>query len=127
MAAPPFDINKPDPASVGGWGAEITQTRDNLVNNMMYAAAMNFELPKWNTAFTYGGAGGELTEAIMTYQPDTSIKMKWVITYSGSPAKMADRKWYFDKGLGAGYELLSLGTLTYTYDGTPKLTAIAAT
>ena len=126
MASPQFDINAPDPGSPGGWGDEIDKTRENIQNVMMFAAAIGNDLPDWNTVFTYGGAGGELTEVVMTYQTDTSIKLKWVCTYTGTPSKLNTSKWYFDKGLGAGYELYTpKGTKTFVYSG-DQLTNINA-
>lgn len=125
MASPQFDINAPDP-DASQWGPEITKIRDNLVNIMMFAAALGQDLPDWNTAFTYGGGGGELTISEMIYQTDTSIKLKWVYTYAGTPAKLNTAKWYFDKGLGAGYELVTpRGTKTYVYTS-GQLTSITA-
>lgn len=122
MAAPPFDINAPDPGA-SAWGPEITQTRDNFIVIMLLAAANGFEAPNWATAITINGSD-EVTEVVMTYQPDTTIKMRWVMTYSSG--NIVDRKWYFDKGLGAGYELLTGGTLTYNYTGS-NLTGITPT
>ena len=125
MASPPFDINAPDPGA-SQWGPEITAIRDNLVNIMLFAASLGQDLPDWNTAFTYGGGSGELTVAEMTYQTDTSIKMKWVYAYAGTPSKLDTTMWYFDKGLGAGYELVTpKGTKTYTYTS-GQLTSVAA-
>jgi hypothetical protein len=126
MASPPFDINAPDPGA-SAWGPEWTQARDNIVNLMLWAAASGQDLPDWNTAWTYGGGGGELSETIMTYQTDTSIKMRWVYAYTGSPSALNTTKWYFDKGLGAGYELVTpRGTITYTYSS-GQLVSSAAT
>jgi hypothetical protein len=126
MATPTLDTSAPNPGSVGGWGPEMDKTRENIQTLMLFAAAVGNDLPDWNTSFTYGGGGGELTEVVMIYQTDTSIKMKWVYTYSGSPAKINTVKWYFDKGLGAGYELYTpKGTKTYVYSG-DQLTNITA-
>lgn len=124
MATPTLDLNAPDPGSTNGWGSDVNKIRENIQTIMFFAAACTMDLPDWNTAFTYGGGSGELTEAIMTYQTDTTIKMRWVWTYSSG--KIATAKWYFDKGLGAGYELYTpKGTKTYNYTG-DQLTSITA-
>ena len=120
MATPAFDINAPDPGA-GSWGPEITATRDNLVNIMMFAAATGQRLPDWDSSFTY--TTGDLTTSEMIYQPDITIKMKWVYAYSGG--NLDTEKWYFDKGLGAGYELVTQGTLTHNYT-TGDLVSIVA-
>jgi hypothetical protein len=122
MAAPPFDYDAPDPGATGGWGPEITATRDNIINLMIFAAASGSRLPDWDTAFTY--TTGNLTQVEMTYQSDTLVKMRWVYTYASG--KISTEKWYFDKGLGGGMELLFGGTLTNTYSG-DELSSIAAT
>ena len=124
MTAPAQEINRPDPGAAGGWGPEITATRDNLVFLMICAAANGSRLPGWSSTFTYGGGSGELTVAEMIYQADTTIKMKWVFAYSGG--LLNTETWYFDKGLGAGYEELDGGTLTMTYSS-GNMTAITST
>jgi hypothetical protein len=80
---------------------------------MIAAAAFGHRLARWNTAVTY--SSGKVSTVTMTYQPDTSIKMQWAYTYSGN--KLATETWKYDKGLGAGYETLSGGTLTMSYSG----------
>lgn len=115
-----YDINKPDPTSVA-WGADVTQIRDNLATLTMYAAANGGRLPDFDSVFTY--TTGDLTEVVLTNKTYTSIKIK--ITYSYSGGNLNKESYYFDKGLGSGYELVSNGVLTYTYTS-GDLTSIAA-
>ena len=120
MAAPGFDINAPDPTATD-LVADLGKTRDNAIFLAIAAAANGGRLPDWDSAFTY--TGDDLTEVVLTHKTATSVKIKIEYTYSGG--NLNKEKFYFDKGLSAGYELLSNGVLTYTYTG-DDLTSVAA-
>ena len=124
MAAPPFDINAPDPSSTGGWGAEISATRDNIINLLLFAASNGGRLPDWDSSFTY--TSGKITQIDMTYQSDVSIQMRVQYQYNGTSGKLEQERYYYNKGLGAGFELLLGGTLNYAYSGDNITTVTAA-
>lgn len=118
-----FDINAPDPGAAQ-YGPNVTQIRDNLATLTMYAAANGGRLPDFNSTFAY--TGDNLTEVILTNKTYTSIKIKITYSYTGSPSKVNKESYYFDKGLGGGYELVSNGVITYGYSGDKVVTATAA-
>lgn len=120
MAAPVFDVSKP--AVADGWGVSLTYIRENIVSLAMYAAANGGRVPNWDTAFTY--ASGKLSEMVLTYKPTPTVKIR--VTYSYIGDSLDKESLYFDKGLGAGYELLSNGVLTYGYSGGNVSTVTAA-
>ena len=115
-----FDINSPDPTATA-WAPDVTQIRDNLATLTMYAAGNGGRLPDFDSVFSY--TTGDLTEVVLTNKTYATIKIK--ITYSYSGGNLNKESYYFDKGLGSGYELVSNGVLTYTYTN-GDLTSIAA-
>lgn len=110
----PFDINKPDPANPQ-WGPDVTAIRDNLASIVMYAAANGGRIPDWDTVFVYDGGTGDLTTMTLTNKTHTGIKVRVTYTYSGG--NLNKESYFFDKGLGGGFELVANGVLTYAYSG----------
>ena len=120
MAAPVFTITSPDPTA-SNLGADLDKTRENIVNLAMFAASNGGRLPNWDSAYDY--TSGDLDEVVLTYKPNTLIKIKITYTYSGG--NLNKESYYYDKGLGSGYELLTNGVLTYGYTG-DNLTSVTA-
>ena len=120
MAAPAFDVNAPDPSATS-LVADLGKTRDNAIYLAIAAAANGGRLPDWDSAYTY--TNGNVTSMTLTNQTDTLVKIQ-VLYYYGS-GNLTSEEYYFDKGLGNGYELLNNGVLTYTYTN-GDLTSIAA-
>lgn len=121
MAAPELDLNKPDPSNQ--YGSDLTAIRDNLVSLAIYAASNGGRLPGWDSVFTW--SSGNLTEMVLTHKVHTSVKIRITYSYTGDPAVVNKESYYFDKGLGAGYELVNNGVLTYGYTGS-DLTSVTA-
>ena len=115
-----YDINEPSPTATQ-YGPNITQIRDNIATLTMYAAANGGRLPDWDSTFTY--TSGDLTQVDMTNKTYTSIKIR--LTYSYSGGNLNKESYYFDKGLGSGFELVSNGVLTYAYSGSDLSTITA--
>lgn len=115
MAAPAFDNTKPDFAN--SVDTDVDAIRDNSEWLMIAAAGAGYMLPGWATTAT---SPPEYTQIEMV---KGTRKMKWVFTWSGG--KPTQIVWQFDRGLGAGYETLSLGTITVNYDGNGNFTGTA--
>ena len=114
MAAPAIDITAP--AAANAWDDDLDQIRDNIVILMIMAAGQGYLLPNWTTTVN----GTDKSEPDSIEMTQASLKMKWVFTWSSG--NVTAIVWQYDKGLGAGYETLTCGTLTLSYDGSNNFT-----
>ena len=109
MAAPTFDGGVPTPAAV--YPAQMDQMRQNNFFLLTMAAAASYMLPGWTTT-RQGSDGAKPDSYTMTMG---SLGMKFIFTWAGDD--IGTIKYQFDKGLGAGYEDIYLGTLSIAFDG----------
>lgn len=109
MAAPIHDLNKPDPSDQ--YGGDLTAIRDSLAHLAMLAASNGGRLPNWDSVLGY--SSGKLIQIVLTHKTYTSVKIK--ITYAYTGDDLNKEAYFYDKGLGAGFELVSNGVLTYNY------------
>ena len=110
MTAPIFDQTEPDPGA-SAWNLSIDATRENLVFLMIAAGAVGYMLPGWST--TVNGTNKAEPDSIVMAKG--SLQMKWLFTWSSG--KVTQIIWQYDRGLGAGLETLTGGTITPSYDG----------
>ena len=115
MPAPTIDLTKPQAANE--WALDLDAIRDNIAGVMMAAASAGYALPGWSTT-TVGAP--EYTNITMTRGV---VRMRWLFTWAGGAVVQEARQ--YDRGAGAGYESVPLGTFTYTYDGNNNWTGTA--
>lgn len=114
MAAPALDQARP------AWGndadGDLDALRDNATWLMIAAAGQGYVLPGWTTVVN----GADKSEPTSIEMTKGSLKIRWSFTWSSS--KVTQQVWAYDRGLGAGYETLTGGTITLAYDGSDNFT-----
>jgi hypothetical protein len=115
MSAPEIDLDEPTFASAVD--ASQDQIRDNIIWGLIAVASGTYMLPGW-PATPSGGTASE--PAVVTMTHASGRNMKFTLTWtSGAVTGVAVQ---YDKGLGAGYETVTLGTATIAYDGSGNWT-----
>ena len=110
MTAPVIDETAPEFAN--DVDNDVIQMRDNTIYLLMMAAGAGYLLPQWET--TANGPNLAAPTDIEMIHAD-GRKMRFQFTWSSD--RPATINYQVDKGLGAGYEEIALGTLTLSYDG----------
>ena len=115
MAAPAIDLDEPTFASAVDDAQDFI--RDNITWGLIAIASGTYLIPGWAAA----ASGGTASEpAVITMTHASGRLMKFSLTWTtGSVTGVIVQ---YDKGLGAGYETLSLGTATIAYDGSGNWT-----
>ena len=115
MAAPNVDLDKPDFANDAD--SDIDALRDNLIWTVIAFAVEGINFPSWNAV----PSGTDLSkpDAVVLTGPG-SRKIRMTYSYTGDNVTGIDVD--YDKNLGAGYEQVTLGTATLTYNGSGNWT-----
>ena len=113
MAAPAFLINRPDYDSTGK-GVDLDGIRDNFVWMLNQAVEQGYLLG-WTTTTDY--TGNEINWIQIT---SGSVKIRREYSWSSGQIQTIVHK--FDKGLGAGLETLTGGTVTFSFDANGNFT-----
>lgn len=110
MAAPAIDHAKPDFATAVD--ANMDSIRDNEIWHLIAFASAAILVPGWNSV----PSGADLAkpdDVVLTGPGGRKVRITY--TYTGDDVTGIDID--YDKNLGAGYEQITLGTGTITYDG----------
>ena len=119
MTALEDDFTKPDFANPVD--ADLDAVRDNFEWLMVCAASSAYMLPGWTTVAV------STTSPLVPEEPNTITmthadgrKMRFTLTWSGGLVTLI--VFEFDRDLGGGYETMTLGTITPSYDGSNNFT-----
>lgn len=114
MPAPTYDQTAP--AAANAWDDDLDQIRDNMAWLAALGAAGAIVVPNWTT--TVNGADPAQPDSIELTRGSVKIRF----TYTWSTGKVTQIVVAYDRGLGAGYETMTGGTITLTYDGSDNFT-----
>lgn len=116
MAAPAIDRSKPVFGSTAV-DDDLDQLRDNITWLLIAASQGPAVMPGWATTTAY--TGNQLDSLTLT-ENGSGAKIRVEYTWTGGV--VTQQVWSYDKNLGAGWETLSAGTITLTYDGNGNFT-----
>lgn len=115
MAYSPYVIGNPD-GSTGTGSSFATQLQTNL-NALMHAVILG-AMKSWNMAVSNGTGTAAMPQFIVF--SNGVFRLRKTITWNGTTGNVTAVLYEFSSNSGTSYD--SIGTCTYSYDGSQNLT-----